>query len=273
MPAFVEEFRVWINDMELVDLTLNDRKHTWFRDAYLDTRLRGGSRGLSDHCPLIVEDRRIVQGSRPFHSLDSWFTHEDFLRMMKEEWRGLGDVQLLDKLKALSKSLGRWHKQFFGNIPEKIQKFEDEIKKVDDMISNRVYDGTVEARIKALIRCCEVRCWEEIGVEFTKAVMSFFVTARLPVESNVTWVALAPKFVAAKEIKNLKPISKVGCVYKVISKVLTRRIRSVIPGLVGESHSAFVKGRRIHDGALIACETVQWLKLKKNASTILKLDL
>ncbi|XP_016172344.1 uncharacterized protein LOC107614716 [Arachis ipaensis] len=76
--------------------------------------------------------------------------------MVKEEWRGLGNVQFLDKLKALSKSLGRWHKQYFGNIPEKIQKFEDKIKKVDDQVSNGVYDGTVEARRKALVRCCEV---------------------------------------------------------------------------------------------------------------------
>ncbi|XP_072078177.1 uncharacterized protein [Arachis hypogaea] len=64
----------------------------------------------------------------------------------------------------------------------------------------------------------------------------------------------------------------VGCVYKVISKVLTRRMRSVMPRLVEESPSAFFKGRRIHDGALIACETVQRLKLKKKASAIIKLD-
>ncbi|XP_052107476.1 secreted RxLR effector protein 78-like [Arachis duranensis] len=43
-------------------------------------------------------------------------------------------------------------------------------------------------------------------------------------------------------------------------------------GLVGESQTAFVKGRRIHDGVLIACETIQWLKLKKRATTIIKLD-
>ncbi|XP_020981566.1 uncharacterized protein LOC107494948 [Arachis duranensis] len=173
LSASGEDFRAWINDMELVDLELNDRKYTWLRgqscsridrtlvslewlDTYMDTRLRGGLRGLSNHCPLILEDRRLVQGPRQFHSLDSWFTHEGFLRMVKEEWRGLGDAQFLDKLKALSKPLGRWHKQHFGNIPEKIKKLEEEIKKVDDMVSNGVYDGTVEARRKALVRCCEL---------------------------------------------------------------------------------------------------------------------
>ncbi|XP_052110107.1 uncharacterized protein LOC127741497 [Arachis duranensis] len=88
----------------------------------------------------------------------------------------------------------------------------------------------------------------------------------------MTWVVLAPKFVGAEEIKDLRLISMVGCVYKVISKVLVRRMRSVMPAIVGETQSAFVKGRKIHDGALIACETVNWLKLRKKEAAIIKLD-
>ncbi|XP_072054919.1 uncharacterized protein [Arachis hypogaea] len=64
----------------------------------------------------------------------------------------------------------------------------------------------------------------------------------------------------------------VGCVYKVISKVLVRRMRSVMLGFVEETQSAFVKGKKIHDGALIACETVHWLKRRKKEAAIIKLD-
>ncbi|XP_052117631.1 secreted RxLR effector protein 78-like [Arachis duranensis] len=64
----------------------------------------------------------------------------------------------------------------------------------------------------------------------------------------------------------------VGCVYKVVSKVLVRTMRSVMPGLVGETQSAFVKGRKIHDGALIGCETVHWIKRRKKEAAIIKLD-
>ncbi|XP_057733852.1 uncharacterized protein LOC130949032 [Arachis stenosperma] len=363
LPASVTEFRTWVNDMELVDLELNDCKYTWFRgqscsridrslvsvewlDKYPEMRLRSGSRGLSDHCPLIMEDIRRFDGPRPFRSLDSWFTHEGFLRMVKEEWRGLGNVQFLEKMKALSEPLRLWHKRHFGDMTERIKRFKEEIRKADDMVSSGRYDATIEARRRALVRCCEKwyvrqdmhwkqmsrsryatemdrntrdglvnrlereeaealealpsveevkeavwdcesskapgsdgynmnfikRCWDEIGREFTAAVLNFFETASLPTDANVTWVALAPKFIGAKEIKDLRPISMVGCVYKVISKILSRRMRDVMPGLVGESQSAFVKGRKIHDGALIACETVQWLKLKRKASAIIKLD-
>ncbi|XP_016195858.1 uncharacterized protein LOC107636900 [Arachis ipaensis] len=293
LPRSAEDFKAWIQDMELVDFPLTDRMFTWFRgrscsridramfslewlEEFLETRVRGGPRGLSDHCPIIVEDNKMRGGPRPFRSLDSWFTHEGFIRMVKEEWRGLGEIQFTDKLKALSIPLRRWHKANFSDMDKKITTFEEEIKKIDDLVSNGVYDGTMEARRKALKhspmvgfrdglvgRICQdeavklemlpsaeeireavwdcesskapgcdgynmnfiKRCWEEIGLEFTTAVIGFFQTSRLPAESNISWVALAPKFVGAREIKDLRPISMVRCVYKVISKVLVRRMR------------------------------------------------
>ncbi|XP_016185449.1 uncharacterized protein LOC107627098 [Arachis ipaensis] len=172
LPRSAKEFKVWIQDMHLVDLALTDRKFTWFRgrscsridralvnvewlEEFPETRLRGVPRSLSDHCPIIVEDKKLRGGPRPFRSLDSWFTHEGFLSMVKEEWRGLGEIQFTDKLKALTIPLGRWHKANFGEMYKKISKFEEETKRIDDMVSNGVYDETMEARRKALVTCCE----------------------------------------------------------------------------------------------------------------------
>jgi len=69
-----------------------------------------------------------------------------------------------------------------------------------------------------------------------------------------------------------RPISMVGSVYKVIAKILSRRLRGVVSELVGETQTAFVNGRQILDGALIANETVHWLKKKKKEGVLLKLD-
>ncbi|XP_020972549.1 uncharacterized protein LOC110269204 [Arachis ipaensis] len=82
------------------------------------------------------------------------------------------------------------------------------------------------------------RCWGEIRSEFTAAVIGFFQTSRLLTNINITWVALAPKFVGAKEMKDLRPISMVGCVYKVISKVLVRKMRAV---MLGKKKAAIIK--------------------------------
>ncbi|XP_072062122.1 uncharacterized protein [Arachis hypogaea] len=171
LTVSAEEFKSWIQDMELVDLAITDRLFTWFRgqscsridrglvslewlEEFPDTRLRGGPRGLSDHCPMILEVNRISGGPRPFRSLDSWFTHDGFLRMVKEEWRNLGEGQFIDKLKALTTPLSRWHRANFGNMDQRITQLEDEIKKVDDMVSTGTTDGTIEARRRALVSFC-----------------------------------------------------------------------------------------------------------------------
>ncbi|XP_016164997.1 uncharacterized protein LOC107607576 [Arachis ipaensis] len=141
-----EDFKCWVQDMQLVDLPLHDRKFTWFRgcscsrinrvlvsvewtEEFPKILLKGGPRGMSDHCPIIVEDTISRGGSRPFCSLDSWFTHDGFLRMVREEWRNLGEARFTDKLKTLTVPLERWHKDNFGNMDKKIQRFKDEIRK------------------------------------------------------------------------------------------------------------------------------------------------
>ncbi|XP_015950778.1 uncharacterized protein LOC107475626 [Arachis duranensis] len=163
-----EEFKNWIQDMSLVDLPLTDCKFTWFwgrscscidrallslewLEEFPETRLRGGPRGLSDHFPIIVENRNLTDDPRPFRSLGSWF----FLRIVKEEWRSLGDKQFTNKLKVLTIPLGRWHKDNFREMDKKIAKFKEEIKRIDDMVSNGVYDGMMEARRTWLVTCCE----------------------------------------------------------------------------------------------------------------------
>ncbi|XP_071709006.1 uncharacterized protein [Rutidosis leptorrhynchoides] len=55
-------------------------------------------------------------------------------------------------------------------------------------------------------------------------------------------------------------------------KLLSNRLRKVIPNLVGYEQSAFIKGCNILDGALIANETVDYLKHKKSKRLVFKVD-
>ena len=69
---------------------------------------------------------------------------------------------------------------------------------------------------------------------------------------NATFIALIPKKADAQNIKDYRPISLVGCIYKLLSKVLARRLRDVIGSLISENQLAFVGGRQILDAVLIA---------------------
>ena len=50
-----------------------------------------------------------------------------------------------------------------------------------------------------------------------------------------------------------------------ISKILARRLKSVLSGLVEEVQIVFIQDRQILDGASIANEIVHWLKKSKKA--------
>lgn len=58
------------------------------------------------------------------------------------------------------------------------------------------------------------------------------------------------------KVCDFRPISLVGCIYKVLSKVLTNRLKSVIWKVIDELHSTFVKGRQIVDCILMANDVV-----------------
>ncbi|WMV36605.1 hypothetical protein MTR67_029990 [Solanum verrucosum] len=73
---------------------------------------------------------------------------------------------------------------------------------------------------------------------------------------NATFIALIPKKKDAKELRDFRPISLIGSIYKLISKVLTEKLKRVVDKLVDSQQMAFVKGRQIMDAVLIANEAV-----------------
>lgn len=114
--------------------------------------------------------------------------------------------------------------------------------------------------------------WQDIGKEVSELIHYFFDTGRLPSEINHTWVTLIPKVEGAVEVEDFRPISMIGSIYKIIAMILASRLSKVLPDLIGETQSAFVKYRQILDSALIANEVVCWLKKTHQETAILKLD-
>lgn len=56
------------------------------------------------------------------------------------------------------------------------------------------------------------------------------------------------------------PISMVGSMNKIISKILANRLKSLIGLISSETHSGFVNGRQIRDSIVTTMESVSWLK-------------
>ena len=71
---------------------------------------------------------------------------------------------------------------------------------------------------------------------------------------NATFIALIPKKNDASNIRDFRPISLVGSLYKILAKVLANRLKVVLDKLISESQNSFVGGRQILDSVLIANE-------------------
>jgi hypothetical protein len=65
---------------------------------------------------------------------------------------------------------------------------------------------------------------------------------------------LIPKKVNALNIRDFRPISLIGSIYKILAKVLANRLALVLDGIVSEAQNSFVGGRKILDSVLIANE-------------------
>ena len=58
--------------------------------------------------------------------------------------------------------------------------------------------------------------------------MEFHRNGKLTKGVNSTFIALIPKVVSPQRLVDFRPISLVGCMYKVLAKVLANRLRSIL---------------------------------------------
>ena len=90
---------------------------------------------------------------------------------------------------------------------------------------------------------------------------------------NSTFILLIPKIHGAKEIKDFRPISLVGDIYKIITKVLANRMRRVMDRIISKPQNAFVKGRQILNLVLIANECLDNRLKFGDLGVLCKLDM
>ncbi|XP_026378227.1 uncharacterized protein LOC113272629 [Papaver somniferum] len=83
---------------------------------------------------------------------------------------------------------------------------------------------------------------------------------------------LNPREDIVDEIKDLRPVSLINRVYKILSKVLAERFKVYLPHVISQQQSTFVKQRQILDGVLIANELIDSIRKSGIPGLLCKID-
>ncbi|XP_019168818.1 PREDICTED: uncharacterized protein LOC109164726 [Ipomoea nil] len=117
--------------------------------------------------------------------------------------------------------------------------------------------------------------WDVIGDSVYEMVSQAFRHGRIPEGINDTLVALIPIVQIPDTIKQFRPISLCNVSYKILTKTITNRLKSILPRMVGPFQSSFIPGRQISDNVIIYQEVLHTMReLRGNKKYMaIKLDL
>lgn len=77
----------------------------------------------------------------------------------------------------------------------------------------------------------------------------------------------------SEDFKDFKPISLIGSLYKLLVKVLTNRLKRVLPSLINKPQNAFVETQQILDLFVLSNEVIDALLKKRERGVMCKLDI
>ncbi|VFQ97347.1 unnamed protein product [Cuscuta campestris] len=100
--------------------------------------------------------------------------------------------------------------------------------------------------------------WAVVGRDIYEAVLEFFTSGKLLRQINHAMIVLIPKSSHKPTVKDFRPIACLNVLYKVITKILAKRMAPLLPDLIDPAQGAFVPGRSLVDNFLIAQHLICW---------------
>lgn len=118
------------------------------------------------------------------------------------------------------------------------------------------------------------KAWCIIQDDVISAVWDFFKGSQMTRFFSCTCIALIPKCENPQSWTNFRPISMCTFFNKLVSKLMARRLRALLPKVILPNQIGFVKGRSIFDNVLLAKEIIHDIDAKvKEGNILLKLDI
>nr|CAN69965.1 hypothetical protein VITISV_039410 [Vitis vinifera] len=116
-------------------------------------------------------------------------------------------------------------------------------------------------------------CWEIVKEDILGLFKEFHDQNSFIKSLNHTFLVLLPKKGGVEDLGDYRPISLLGGLYKLLAKVLANRLKKVIGKVISPDQNAFIKGRQILNGPLIANEVIDSWQKRREKGIICKLDI
>ncbi|KAJ0575090.1 putative RNA-directed DNA polymerase [Helianthus annuus] len=114
--------------------------------------------------------------------------------------------------------------------------------------------------------------WNDLEDDFFKMFSNFHETGEISRGCSTAFITLIPKTTSPVGLKDYRPITLVGVISKIISKVLSERLKAIMGKIISDTQTAFLKDRFILDGPLVINELYGWIKKTGRKGFLLKID-
>ena len=114
--------------------------------------------------------------------------------------------------------------------------------------------------------------WDMAKVDILKVFEEFHRSGIINGITNEKYICLIPKKLNSCRVKDFRPISLVTSLYKIIAKVLTKRLQPVLGETISKCQGSFIAGRQILDVVLVANEAIEDYKRSNKKGVVVKID-
>ncbi|GAA0148055.1 hypothetical protein LIER_42980 [Lithospermum erythrorhizon] len=111
--------------------------------------------------------------------------------------------------------------------------------------------------------------WDVIVQDVYNVVCAFLDGFKFPQGMTSTVITLIPKCDGAMTWKQFRPISLCTFTNKIVTKLISTRLSAVLPKVILDFQTGFVRGRLIQDNILLAQELVKRINKGKHGGNVL----
>ncbi|KAE8681880.1 hypothetical protein F3Y22_tig00111300pilonHSYRG00005 [Hibiscus syriacus] len=304
------DFNVYLDPAEKIGMSQNwfsiDILRNFLNQTNLiDLPMVGGSfpnvvqsmlpRSLSDHNPVSLEEKSFDWGPKPFRFFNYLLEEEglelkindlefkaqtedlsqqDWGQLLQFRWT-LWKFYRIEESIWFQKSRARWIKDgdrntrfFYLTALNRSRRNEITSLKINGSVvtdpqSIKLHIATFFKESYSSKLTLGV---EDLSLDFAK------LSGKWEHGVNHAFITLIPKKINPESVEDFRPISLVGSLYKILSKVLSKRLSGCVGDIISQSQFAFILGRQLLDCAFIANEGIDYWSKQGLQGVVFKVD-